>query len=328
MQWLASICVRKPVFAWVVILLICVLGIAGYMKLPVDRFPKIDFPVVVVVTRLPGAAPEEMETDVTEKVEEAVNTIAGIDEMTSITAEGVSQVIITFVLEKNVDVAVQEVRDRVAQITYDLPRDAETPVVQKFDPDAVPVIVLSVQAEKPVREITEYADRVLRRRLETVQGVGQVSLIGGRKRQVNVWMDPVRMRAAGVSSSDVQRALAGQNLSMPGGSIDTGPERFTLRLRGRVTSVEELGQLVLRESNGHILRIRDVARVEDGEVEAETAAMRDGKSAVLLSLRKQSGENSVALVQEVRARVAELSKTLPPGYSLEVVRDNTESTLR
>ncbi|MFL5354293.1 efflux RND transporter permease subunit [Archangium sp.] len=327
MQWLASICVRKPVFAWVIILLICVLGIAGYMKLPVDRFPKVDFPVVVVVTRLPGAAPEEMETDVTEKVEEAVNTIAGIDEMTSITAEGVSQVIITFVLEKNVDVSVQEVRDRVAQITYELPRDAETPVVQKFDPDAVPVIVLSVQAEKPVREITEYADRVLRRRLETVQGVGQVSLIGGRKRQVNVWMDPVRMRAAGVSSSDVQRALAGQNLSMPGGSIDTGPERFTLRLRGRVTSVEELGQLVLRESNGHILRIRDVARVEDGEVEAETAAMRDGKSAVLLSLRKQSGENSVALVQEVRARVAELSKTLPPGYSLEVVRDNTETTL-
>jgi len=327
MQWLASICVRKPVFASVLILLICVLGIAGYAKLAVDRFPKLDFPTVVVVTRLPGSAPEEMETDVTEKVEEAVNTISGIDEMSSVTSEGVSQVIITFVLEKDVDVAVQEVRDRMAQLTATLPRDAKTPIVQKFDPDAVPVIILSVQAERPVRELTEYADRVLRRKLETVQGVGQVTLIGGRKRQVNVWMDPVKMRAAGVSAAEVQRALAGQNLSMPGGNIDTGPERYTLRLRGRVTSVEELGQLVLRESNGHILRVQDVARVQDGEVEAETAAVRDGKAAVLLSIRKQSGENSVALVQEVRRRVGELSETLPAGYSLQVVRDNTETTI-
>ncbi|HYO57866.1 efflux RND transporter permease subunit [Archangium sp.] len=327
MQWLASICVRKPVFASVLILLICVLGISGYVKLSVDRFPKLDFPTVVVVTRQPGSSPEEMETDVTEKIEEAVNTIAGIDEMSSITSEGASQVIITFVLEKNVDVAVQEVRDRINQITYDLPRDAETPLVQKFDPDAVPVIILSVQAERPVRELTEYADRVLRRRLETVQGVGQVAIIGGRKRQVNVWMDPVKMRAAGVSSADVQRALSGQNLSMPGGSIETGPQRLTLRLRGRVSSVEELGQLVLRENNGHILRVQDVARVEDGEVEAETAAVRDGKAAVLLSIRKQSGENTVALVQEVRRRVGELSQSLPAGYSLEVVRDNSETTL-
>src|SRR5690349_6811693 len=260
MQWLASICVRKPVFATVLILLICVVGGAGYTKLNVDRFPKVDFPVVVVNTIMRGAAPEEMETDITEKVEEAVNTISGIDEMNSTTSEGVSTVVITFVLEKDVDVAVQEVRDRINQITYNLPRDAETPLVQKFDPDSVPVIILSVQAEKPVREITEYADRVLRRRLETVQGVGQVTIIGGRKRQVNVWLDPARMRAAGVSAGQLQAALASQNMSMPGGSIETGPQRFTLRLRGRVTSVEELGNLVLRESNGHILRVKDVAR--------------------------------------------------------------------
>ena len=327
MQWLASICVRKPVFASVLILLICVVGGAGYVKLNVDRFPKVDFPVVVVNTVMRGAAPEEMETDITEKVEEAVNTISGIDEMTSTTSEGVSTVVITFVLEKDVDVAVQEVRDRINQITYELPRDAETPLVQKFDPDSVPVVILSVQADKPVREITEYADRVLRRRLETVPGVGQVTLIGGRKRQVNVWLDPVRMRAAGVSAGQLQAALASQNMSLPGGSIETGPQRYTLRLRGRVTSVEELGNLVLRESNGHILRVKDVARVEDGEQEAETAAVRDGKSSVLLSIRKQSGENTVSLVAEVRRRVQELGTSLPPGYSLEVVRDNSETTL-
>ncbi|WNG46693.1 efflux RND transporter permease subunit [Archangium minus] len=327
MQWLASICVRKPVFASVIILLICVVGAAGYLKLNVDRFPKVDFPAVVVMTALPGAAPEEMETDVTEKVEEAVNTISGIDEMTSTTTEGSSLVVISFVLEKDIDVAVQEVRDRINQIAYELPKDVETPLVQKFDPDSVPVVILSVQAQRPVREITEYADRVLRRRLETVPGVGQVSIVGGRKRQVNVWMDPARMRAAGVSAAQLQMALAGQNMSLPGGSIETGPQRLTLRLRGRVTSVEELGELVLRESNGHILRVKDVARVEDGEVEADTAAVRDGKSAVLLSIRKQSGENTVALVDEVRRRVSELSTSLPPGYSLEVVRDNSETTL-
>ncbi|HZH18014.1 MAG TPA: efflux RND transporter permease subunit [Archangium sp.] len=327
MQWLASICVRKPVFASVLILLICVVGGAGYVKLNVDRFPKVDFPIVVVNTVMRGAAPEEMETDITEKVEEAVNTISGIDEMNSTTSEGVSTVVITFVLEKDVDVAVQEVRDRINQITYQLPRDAETPLVQKFDPDSVPVVILSVQADKPVREITEYADRVLRRRLETVPGVGQVTLIGGRKRQVNVWLDPVRMRAAGVSAGQLQAALASQNMSLPGGSIETGPQRYTLRLRGRVTSVEELGQLVLRENNGHILRVKDVARVEDGEEEPETAAVRDGKSSVLLSIRKQSGENTVSLVAEVRRRVQELGASLPPGYSLEVVRDNSETTL-
>ncbi|WP_434379869.1 efflux RND transporter permease subunit [Melittangium boletus] len=327
MQWLASLCVRKPVFASVLILLICVLGGVGYSKLTVDRFPKLDFPTVVVVTRLTGSAAEEMETDITDKVEEAVNTISGIDELSSVTSEGVSTVIVTFVLEKNVDVAVQEVRDRINQITYDLPRDIETPLVQKFDPDAVPVIILSLQADKPTREITEYADRVLRRKLETVQGVGQVSLIGGTKRQVNVWLDPVRMRAEGVSAAEVQRAISAQNMSLPGGSIETGPQNLTLRLRGRVNSVEEMGDLVLRENAGHILRVRDVARVEDGQEETTTAARRDGQPAVMLSIRKQSGENTVALVKEVRRRVAELAPTLPQGFRLDVVRDNSETTL-
>ncbi len=326
MQWLASLCVRKPVLATVLILLITVVGAAGYLKLSVDRFPKIDFPVVVVVTRVPGAAPEEVETDVTEKIEEAVNTISGIDEMTSITSEGVSQVIVQFVLEKDADVATQEIRDKINLITQALPLDAETPLVQKFDPDSSPVLILAVNADRPIREITEYADRVVRPALETVSGVGQVVLVGGRKRQVNVWLDPVKMRAAGVSAAEVQRALRGQNVSIPGGSIDTGPQRLSLRLRGRVNSADELGALVLRESGGHITRIRDVARVEDGEEEAETAASRNGQSTVLLSIRKQSGTNTVALVDNVMERVERMRPNLPPGYTVESVRDNSATT--
>ncbi|KFE69042.1 efflux RND transporter permease subunit [Hyalangium minutum] len=326
MQWLASLCVRKPVLATVLILFFCVLGVAGYMQLGVDRFPKVDLPFVTVVTRLPGAAPPEVETEVTEKIEEAVNTVSGIDDLISTTSEGVSVVQIGFVLEKDVDTAVQEVRDRVSQIIPELPRDAETPIVQKLDPDASPVLFLSLNADRPIREITELADRKVRPSLETVPGVGQVTLIGGRKRQVNVWLDPAKMRAAGVSAAELQRAISGQNLMVPGGAIETGPTRLSLRLRGRVEKVEELGQLVLRERDGHILRVSDVARVEDGEQEAVTAASQDGKPSVMLSIRKQSGENTVAVVDAINERVAQLRPNLPSGYTLEVVRDNSATT--
>jgi HAE1 family hydrophobic/amphiphilic exporter-1 len=326
MQWLASLCVRKPVLATVLILFFCVVGLAGYFQLGVDRFPKVDLPLVTVVTRLPGAAPAEVETEVTEKLEEVINTVSGIEDLVSITSEGVSVVQIAFRLEKDLDVAVQEVRDRVNQIIPELPRDAETPIVQKLDPDAAPVLLLSLSADQPLREITEYADRKVRPMLENVSGVGQVTLIGGRKRQVNVWLDPAKMRAAGVSAADVHRALSMQNLMVPGGIIDTGPERLALRLRGRVEKVEELGQLVLREQNGHILRVSDVARVEDGEQEAETAASQDGKPSIILAIRKQSGENTVALVDALNERVEVLKSNLPPGYTLHVVRDSSATT--
>jgi HAE1 family hydrophobic/amphiphilic exporter-1 len=195
MQWLAEISVKRPVLASVLILIFVVVGVLGYTRLPVDRFPKIEFPTVSVVTRLPGATPKEMETEVTDKIEEAVNTVAGIDELRSISSESISQVLITFVLEKNIDVAAQEVRDRIARIIPDLPDDADAPIIEKLDPDAAPVMNLALVAERPVREITEFADKVLRRQLESVPGVGQITLLGGRLRQINVWLDPMRLRS-------------------------------------------------------------------------------------------------------------------------------------
>jgi hydrophobic/amphiphilic exporter-1 (mainly G- bacteria), HAE1 family len=242
MQWLAEICVKRPIFATVLILLVVVIGTAGYTKLGLDRFPNIDIPVVVVITRLPGAAPEDVETEITEKVEEACNTINGIDEMTSITTEGTSQVVIRFNLEKNTDVATQEVRDRLQLVIPDLPKGIDLPTVQKLDPDASPVIYFALRwPGRPVQEVTELADKRVRRQLETVLGVGQVAVVGGQKRQVNVWLDPVRMRAVNVTAPDVQRAIASQNITMPGGRVDTGPEQLTLhashpwtrRARGR-----------------------------------------------------------------------------------------------
>jgi hydrophobe/amphiphile efflux-1 (HAE1) family protein len=316
--------VRRPVFATVLILSICVVGLVGYLQLGVDRFPKVDFPTVTITTRLPGSAPQEIETEITDKIEEAVNTISGIDEIRSTSAEGVSQVFVTFVLEKDPDVAAQEIRDKVNGVVPNLPKEIELPTVTRIDPDATPVITLTVSADKPIREVTEMADRVIRRRLEGIQGVGQVLVVGGRKRQVNVWLDPVALRAADLTAADVQRALATQNVQMPGGSVETGPRQLTLRIQGRVGSVEDLAGIVVKTKDGRAIRVSDVARVEDGEAEAESSAKKDGVSTVVLVVRKQSGENIVAVADGVKARVAEIEKTLPAGYQMTVVRDNSE----
>src|SRR3954468_18740816 len=203
MHKLAEICVRRPVFATVIVLSLVVVGWFAYNQLGVDRFPKIDFPTVVISTRLVGAAPEEIETDITDKIEEAVNTISGIDQLQSTSSEGVSLVTVQFVLEKNADVAAQEVRDRVNQVLGDLPKDADPPIIQKFDPDSIPVLSIALSGPAPIRDITEFADKKLRRRLESINGVGQATMVGGRPRQINVVVDTEKMSALGITSAQV-----------------------------------------------------------------------------------------------------------------------------
>ncbi|HSY40953.1 MAG TPA: efflux RND transporter permease subunit, partial [Polyangia bacterium] len=264
MQWLASICVRRPVFATVLILFIVVVGIIGYKQLNVDRFPNVDLPVVQVVTSLPGAAPEEVETELSDKIEEAINTISGIDELRSVSTEGVSQVIVSFQLDKDVNVAAQEVREHVSAVLPDLPDGTKSPVINKLDPDAAPVLFLSLESPRPLREVTEYADHEIRDALENVSGVGQVSIVGGRKRQIQVVLDPERLRSAGLTAADVQRAIVSQNVTTPGGTVDTGPTLLTFRVSGRVKSVASLGDLVVRNVDNHPIMIRDVGDVVDG----------------------------------------------------------------
>jgi HAE1 family hydrophobic/amphiphilic exporter-1 len=326
MQWLASISVRRPIFATVLILLIAVVGIVGYSKLNVDRFPNVDLPVVSIITTLPGAAPEEIETELTDKIEEAVNTISGIDELRSISTEGVSQVFVTFLLDKNVDVASQEVRDHLATVLHDLPEGTESPVVSKLDPDAAPVLFVAVESDRSIRDITELADHQIRQSLESISGVGQVTIIGGHKRQVQVLLDPNKLKANGLTASDVRRAIVTQNVTTPGGTIDTGPQRLTFRVRGRVPTVPAVGDIIIRQVDSHPVLVSDVARVVDGEEEADTSAVLDGKPAVVLSIRKQSGENSVAVVDALRDKMKDLERMLPGKTKLSVIRDNTETT--
>jgi HAE1 family hydrophobic/amphiphilic exporter-1 len=323
MQWLARICVQRPVLASVIVLVFVVVGIIGYTRLPVDRFPKVDFPTVVITTRLEGATPKEVETQITDHIEEAVNTVSGIDELRSVSSEGISQVIVVFLLEKNTDVAAQEIRDRVNRIITELPDDADPPIVEKLDPDAAPILNIALTAERPQREITEYADKVMRRQLESVPGVGQATLLGGRKRQINVWIDPVRLLSYNLTAIDVQKALRSQNVQIPAGTVKDAASQAGLRVLGKAASVAELRQMVVKEKDGGLVRLGDVARVEDGEEEPQTAARRNGIPTVVLSLRKQSGENTIAVVDAVQARLAELSKTLPAGYEINIVRDNS-----
>ena len=324
MQWLAELCVRRPVFASVLILSLTVVGAFAFGQLGVDRLPQVDFPTVSITTRLPGAAPEQVESEVTDKVEEAVNTISGIDQLSSNSAEGISQVNVTFRLEKNADVAAQEVRDRINRILPLLPRTITQPTIEKQDPDAAPILTIAVTAKKPIREVTEYTDKVLRRRLESADGVGQVLVLGGRKRQINVWVDGDRLRAYNLTVNDVSRVLQTQNADIPGGRIDQGAVSITMRTRGRVDSPEQFGDLVIREVNGHPVKVADIGRVEDGVAEATTLANINGDPTVLLQIRKQSGTNTVEVVGNVRERLEDIQAALPPGYELRIVRNQAE----
>ncbi|WP_437926731.1 efflux RND transporter permease subunit [Sorangium sp. So ce291] len=323
MQWLARVCVKRPVFASVLMLIIVVVGAAGYTRLGLDQFPDIDVPYVVVTTRLDGAAPEEVEAEISDRIEGAVNTISGIEELRSTSTQGVSQVVVGFTLEKDADVAAQEVRDKINAVLPSLPKGIDPPIVSRIDLGAAPVLLVSVESDRSIRELSEIADKQVRRQIEGISGVGQVTLIGAQSRQLNVWLDPIALRAQGITAAEVQRAIAAQNLMTPGGSVETGPEDLTLRVMGRVDSPEALGRIVLREKDGHAVRLSDVARVEDDRAEEKTWAQLDKRRTVLLSVVKQSGQNTVTVVDTVKSRLAEVQRSLPEGTKIEVVRDGS-----
>ena len=324
MQWLAEICVRRPVFATVIILALSVIGFFGYTKLGTDRFPKVDFPIVTVVLQQDGASPEEMETEVVDKVEEAVNTVSGIDQLQSTSYEGYAVVSVTFQLEKNIDVAAQEVRDKVNGITNNLPTDLKPPVIDKVDTDASAIIEYALSSPGNIRDTTEYADKVLRRQIESINGVGQVNLVGGRKRQVNLLIDPDKLRAYNLSPIDLQKTLAAQNLQVPGGIVDQDTRELTLRTYGRVPASDEFGGIVIKKNGDTPIRISDVARVVDSVEDPATVAELNGNATVILSIQKQSGNNTVATIDAIKERIAGIKKTLPSGYDLRVTRDQSD----
>ncbi len=329
MKALAELCIRRPVFATVLILALVVIGVVAYFTLGVDRFPKVDFPTVTVTTRLTGASPEDIETEITDKLEESINTISGIDQLISTSSEGTSQVIVSFELDKNGDVAAQEVRDKVNSVLALLPKEADPPIIEKIDPDATPILFIALSGPAPIRDITEFADKTLKRQIESIDGVGQALIVGGRPRQVNVVTDTARLSAVGLTVADVVRALQTQNVQLPGGQVEQGIRDLTLRTYGRVDTPAQFGDIPVANKNGYPVKISDVGRIDDGTAEAESIASVDGKPAVLLQVRKQSGTNTIEVIDRLKERVGlkpdeGLRAQLPKGWRMDLVRDQSE----
>ncbi len=319
----ADVFIRRPVFATMLVAGLVVLGLFSYRQLGVDLFPNIDFPVVTVTTTLKGAGVEEMETGVTKVLEEAINTIEGIEELRSTTREGISSIVVSFVLEKSRDVAAQDVRDKVASVLAQLPSGTDSPVIDKFDVDAVPVMSIAISGRRSLREVTELARRQVKEVIETMPGVGQVILLGGQERAVNVFVDPDRLTALGLSVSQVRSAIAQQNIELPGGRLDQTRRELIVRTMGRVEEVRDFDDLIIAHVGDRPLHVRDVGYAEDGVVEPRTFTRLNGENAVQLLVRKQSGTNTVQVIDGVRAQLTRLEAVLPADIALRVIRDQS-----
>lgn len=323
MQKLAEISIRRPVFASMIILALIVVGATSYFRLGVDRFPSVDLPTVSIRTTLPGASPEEVETEISQRIEEVVNTVEGINELRSISGSGSSVVIVTFNLDRDIDVAAQDVRDRVATVIRDLPEDAEPPVVSKFNNDSAPVMTVALSADRPIRELTEIADKLVKVQLERSSGVGEVEIVGGLERAINVWVDASRLAAYQIPITAVREALVRQNVDVPGGNVTAGSREQTLRIMGRVTDPKAFNDLVIATINGVPVRIRDIGWVEDGTKEQRSVARLNGVPTVILEVRRQSGANTVAVIEAAKANLARISSHLPSDVKLEIIRDQS-----
>src|SRR5438093_108682 len=319
----AAVFIRRPVFATMLIASLVVLGLFSYRGLGLDLFPNIDFPIVTVTTTLKGASVEEMETGVTKVIEEAVNTIDGIDELRSITKEGLSSLVVQFVLEKPRDIAAQDVRDKVAGVLAQLPVGTDPPVIEKFDVDAVPVMSIAISGRRNLREVTELARKQVKEDIETLSGVGQVILLGGQERAINVYVDPDRLTAQGLSIGQVRTAIQQQNLELPGGRLDQTRRELVVRTMGRIEHVPDFNDLIVAHVGDRPLRVRDLGWAEDGVVEPRTLARLNGENAVQLVVRKQSGTNTVEVIDRVKAELARLKAALPDDVEMRVIRDQS-----
>jgi HAE1 family hydrophobic/amphiphilic exporter-1 len=322
---LAAICVRHPVFATMLTGCLLVLGSISFGEIGVDLYPKVDFPTVSITTMLAGAGPEEIETTVTKPIEEAVNTVNGIDELTSTTIEGISRVRVMFALERDPEVAAQDVRDRVSAIIGQLPPEIEPPIIEKMDPDAAPIMSVTVSSpSRDLREITEIADKQIKQRLETVNGIGQVLIVGGRRREIHVEMDGEKLDSYGITIDQVRQALMRENVETPGGKVEQGKSEMSLRVMGRVDVPREFGQIIVLRRGDALVRISDLGRVEDGYEQPVASLSRlDNRDAVTLLIRKQSGTNTLKIIELCKAHVERIKPLLPPDLQLQVIRDQS-----
>jgi HAE1 family hydrophobic/amphiphilic exporter-1 len=328
-----DVCIRRPVFTAMLVIAPIVLGLAAYPRLGVDLFPNVDLPLVTVTTTLRGASVEEMETGVTKPIEEIVNTVSGIEQLRSTTKEGMSQVAIEFVLEKNGAVAAQEIDAKVRTILGQLPEGTDAPIIDKFALDAAPVLTLAISGRRDAREITEIARKLIKEDLESLPGVGAVILVGGRQRAIQISIDTDRLQKyPNLTIEDVRQAITRENQEQPGGRIDQGPREVVLRTMGRIREPADFAQLIVANRHGQPIRIQDIGTVTDSIEEPRglsrlwtnlSAVTGPGDLAVSLIVQKQSGTNTVAVVEAVKHRLEEIRAVLPDDVVVQIIRDQS-----
>jgi HAE1 family hydrophobic/amphiphilic exporter-1 len=322
---IADFSIRRPVFAVMGIGSLVVLGLVSLGRLGTDLFPRIEFPFMAVTTLLEGATPETVESEISDPIEEQLNTIGGVEELRSISSEGVSQVFVQFALEEDADQRAQDVRDKVARARGDLPLDAQPSIVEKVDPDAAPILSVMVSGELPIRDLTHFAKYTVKERIQRIPGVGSATLVGGREREIRIWVDAKRLRSYGLTVDDVIRALRSEHAEVPGGRLEAqaGRSEFAVKTKGEVETVREFGAVVVAFRDGAPTRLADVARIEDGVEDERSFAQLDGVQGVSLEVRRQSGRNTVEVARAIRAEVEALSAEAPEGVRIAIARDTS-----
>ncbi|MFH1894153.1 MAG: efflux RND transporter permease subunit [Candidatus Zixiibacteriota bacterium] len=323
---LADVSIRRPVFATMMIVALVVLGLTSFLRLNIDLFPQVDFPFVVVGTVYPGASAEAVENDVTKKIEDAVNSIQGLEDIQSSSREGYSQVVLRFELEMDGKEKAQDVREKMSTHRSDLPQDIEEPVIQRFDPAESPIMSLAIAGDRSPRELTQIAKDKVKKRLESKRGVGAVDLVGGFEREIQVDVDIEKLAAYELSPFDIQNAIAAQNLEVPGGKINEGGTEFLVKTMGKFDDLNQLSNLVVATPEGQFVRLADVATVTDGVEESKSLSRLNGRRAVSLNIKKQSGGNTVDVANLVYAELEQLRKEIPEDVSLIVAQDNSVFT--
>lgn len=318
-----AVFIRRPVATIMMCLAIVVIGLMSYSSMGVGMFPNVDVPYVLVQTTLAGASPEEIETSVTKIIEESVNQVEGIDEIKSQSMEGASLVSIKFLMDKDGDVAAQEVRDKVELIKNELPDGTEAPVVQKLDMDSIAVLNVVVSGDRDIVELTEIAKKKVKENIENIRGVGAVNIVGGREREIHITVNPLKLFSLNLPISDVAAALADQNVEIPGGRVEQQHQEYTLRILGRIPDVPSFNDIFIANRNGASIKIADIGYAEDsGEYERESTFLNK-RRAVTLEITKQSGTNTLAVVQGVKDKLEKIKPTLPADISLSLMMDQS-----
>lgn len=321
---ISELAIKRPVTTTMMILALLVMGFLSYLRLPVELFPDVSFPIVSITTTYPGASAREMETLVSKPIEDGLSAINGIEHITSTSSSGISTVILQFVLEKDIKDAANEVREKMALVRPTLPEDVDEPLIARVDPNATPVQFYTLTGTQPLDQLTDFARDDLKPRLQKVDGVAEVNLLGGREREVQVMLDPSLLSQYQLSSAQVVARLQQENLDFPSGQIETQNSRIILRTVNSYKTAEQVAKTPIQLRNGKVLLLSDLGTVRNGFKDANTYTSWNAKPAVVLSIQKQSGTNTVEMAKRIEAEVAAIRKSIPPGMKIELAYDTAQ----